>query len=350
MQSANSHSRKVRFGLIGAGAIAQAYAQAFRQCEVADLVAVADIRPDAATAMANSFGVPSYNSHIDMAVDADVDAAVVCTPPATHAEICIGLLHNNIHVLCEKPLATDSKAARTMLAAAEDSGMILTMASKFRYVQDVVRAKSIITSGILGDIVLFENVFTSYVSMAGRWNANAQTSGGGVLIDNGTHSIDIVRFFFGPIAEVDVVEGKRSQRLPVEETVQVFVRSESDVIGNIDLSWSINKERESYISIYGSNGTISVGWRESKYRQSSSRDWIVFGNGYNKVDAFRGQLENFAKAIRGEDKLIITAQDSLASVEVIEAAYVALQHRRWTPVCSNGGGQKEHLIREAVAS
>jgi predicted dehydrogenase len=153
-----------------------------------------------------------------------------------------------------------------------------------------------------------------------------------VLIDNGTHSVDIMRYFLGPIAEVQVVEGKRSQGLSVEETIRIFVRSESGVLGSIDLSWSINKELDSYINIYGSQGTIQVGWKESKYRQSSSRDWIVFGKGYNKVQAFTSQIDNFAGAIRGEEALLITAEEALGSVEVIEAAYADLRRHHWTPV------------------
>ena len=119
-----SASPKVRFGLVGAGAIAQAYAQAFRECGSAELVALADVRPEVGTAMANSLGIPAYTSYEEMVAAADLDAAVVCTPPATHAEICIGLLQNKIHVLCEKPLTTDSETARKMLRTAEESGGI----------------------------------------------------------------------------------------------------------------------------------------------------------------------------------------------------------------------------------
>ncbi len=114
-------------------------------------------------------------------------------------------------------------------------------------------------------------------------------------------------------------------------------------MGNVDLSWSINKELDSYINIYGSNGSISVGWKESKYRQSASREWVVFGKGYNKVQAFRSQIENFARCIRGEEKLLITADDALASVQVIEAAYASLHQQNWVAV--NGAAK---LPKEAA--
>lgn len=323
-------SQKIKFGMIGAGGIAQSYVQAFDHSDNAHLVAVADTRTDAAQAMAERSGCQSYDSYQAMAEGTEIDAVIVCTPPVTHPEICLYFLERSCNVLCEKPFSVDFKSAKQMLDAADKSGAKLTMASKFRYVEDVVRAKSIITSGILGEIVLFENAFTACVDMSSRWNSEPKISGGGVLIDNGTHSVDIMRYFLGPLAEVQVVEGKRIQGLPVEDTVRIFVQSKSGVMGNIDLSWSINKELDYYIRIYGSHGTISVGWKESKYRQSSSRDWVVFGKGYDKIQAFRSQIDNFAKAIRGEETLLITAEDGLASVEVIEAAYASMQRNQWT--------------------
>jgi predicted dehydrogenase len=323
---------KLSFGLVGAGGIAQSYAQAFGMCETAQLVAVADIRSEAAQALAEGFGCCSYDSYEAMFDGSKLDAVVVCTPPVTHAEICIYFLQRETHVLCEKPLSIDLESAQSMVNTAREAGVSLTMASKYRYVEDVKRAKSIVTSGILGDIILFENAFTSRVDMTSRWNSNPAVSGGGVLIDNGTHSVDLTRYFLGPLAEVHVVEGRRSQALAVEETVSIFVRSISGVIGNIDLSWSINKELDSYINIYGSHGTMSIGWNESKFRQSSSHDWVVFGKGYNKLQAFRGQIENFSKAIRGEEMLLITAEDALASVEVIETAYTALRQNHWMAI------------------
>lgn len=325
-------TEKLKFGLIGAGGIAQAYAQAFEKSTIAQLVAVVDVRPEAAQALAERLNCQSFDSYQTMAESLELDAVIICTPPVTHRDISVYFLERKIHVLCEKPLSVDVNSAIEMVDTAARNGVILTMASKFRYVEDVIRAKSLVMSGVLGEIVLFENAFTSRVDMSSRWNSNPAISGGGVLIDNGTHSIDIMRYFLGALAEVQVIEGKRIQSLDVEDTVRIFAKSASGVVGNVDLSWSINKELDSYIRIYGSQGTISIGWKESKYRQSSSPEWIKFGNGYDKVQAFTSQIENFSKAILGQEVLLITPQDSIASVEVIEAAYKSMNETQWTGV------------------
>jgi predicted dehydrogenase len=325
-------TEKLKFGLIGAGGIAQAYAQAFEKSTISQLVAVVDVRPEAAQALAERLSCQSFDSYQTMAESLELDAVIICTPPVTHRDISVYFLERKIHVLCEKPLSVDVNSAIEMVDTAARNGVILTMASKFRYVEDVIRAKSLVMSGVLGEIVLFENAFTSRVDMSSRWNSKPAISGGGVLIDNGTHSIDIMRYFLGALAEVQVIEGKRIQSLDVEDTVRIFAKSASGVVGNVDLSWSINKELDSYIRIYGSQGTISIGWKESKYRQSSSPEWIKFGNGYDKVQAFTSQIENFSKAILGQEALLITPQDSIASVEVIEAAYKSMNQTQWTGV------------------
>jgi predicted dehydrogenase len=335
---------KLRFGIVGAGAVAQSYLQALEHCDEAKLVAVADCRVEAAQRVAERMRCLSYDCVERMIEDRGVDAVIVCTPPITHPELCIQLVQNNIHVLCEKPFSIDEDGAHKMLNAAQAAGVKLTMASKFRYVGDMIRAKSIVASGVLGDLILFENVFANRVDMASRWNSRADVSGGGVLIDNGTHSVDLMRYFLGPLAEVHALEGRRSQGLSVEETASVFVRSVSGVICSIDLSWSITKQRDSYLDIYGSRGAISIGWKKSSHLDFAHGKWVAFGHGYNKVQAFRSQIENFSRAIREEEPLLITGEDAIASVSTIESAYKALRQNQWVPV-SNSSNQEEQRSR-----
>ncbi|MEM7387951.1 MAG: Gfo/Idh/MocA family oxidoreductase, partial [Verrucomicrobiota bacterium] len=325
---------KTRFALVGAGGIGHAYAQSFSQCQHASLVAVADVSDEAAKTLGDKAGVPAFGS-VDALLksEVDFDATIVCTPPNDHEDTCCQLMAAGKHVLCEKPLSIYPTSARRMIAVSQENDVQLTMASKFRCVSDVKKAKEILDSGTIGDLILFENAFTSFVDMSGRWNSNPVVSGGGVLIDNGTHSLDLARFFMGPLHEVQVIEGKRIQRLPVDETITIFVRNREGAMGRMDLSWTINKNLPDYITIHGTKGTLSLGWQKSSYRIGDD-DWVDFGSGYDKIGAFQTQLDNFALALQGEEELIIKPEDGLASVIAVEVAYDSLMRNNWVQLAS----------------
>lgn len=326
----------LKLGLVGAGAIAQSYTKALEDSESARLVGIADTRAEAAAAAAETMNCESYTSHEDLVDKAACEAVIVCTPPSTHPAIAGYFIDRGIPVLCEKPLSTDTASARTLCEAAESKGVILAMASKFRYVEDVIRARSIITSGLLGDIILMENAFASNVNMERRWNSDPKIGGGGVLIDNGTHSVDIVRYLLGPIVDVLAVEGRRIQDISVEDSANLFVHTESGATAHIDLSWSLNKDLDTFIRVYGTDGTILIGWQESRYKQKSSADWVVFGHGYDKLSAFEGQIRNFCNRVVGIEPLLISSADAIASVEVIQAAYTSLKQGGWVAINKSG--------------
>lgn len=323
---------KLTLGIIGAGRIASAHAEVVGSCDEIEVVGVADVHPAAAASMALELDCAAYSSHVELADMAQPDAVVICTPPASHADIAIEMLERGVHVMCEKPLAVSAVDARHMIQTAELRGVVLTMASKFRYVEEVLQGREILQTGAIGEVILVENTFASRVDMSSRWNSHPEVAGGGVLIDNGTHSVDLVRFTVGPVAEVLAVEGIRAQGLEVEDTAQLFLRGENGARATVDLSWSLDKEREWYLELYGSDGTIQVGWKRSRYRLSDSEGWIEFGNGYRRAQAMRDQLANFAGAILGTESLAITAVDALASVEVVEAAYRSMAQDDWVPV------------------
>jgi predicted dehydrogenase len=322
----------IKMGLIGAGRIAQAYVDVFEVLDDVTLVAVADPMEEARTKVAARTGCAAFADHESLAATVDVDAVLVCTPPATHTDVARHFIQLGIAVLCEKPLAIYPERARRLIALADERDVLVTMASKFRYANDVAEAKRIVESGAIGETILFENIFASRVPMGGRWNADPAVSGGGVLIDNGTHSVDIARFMLGPIVEVSAVEGKRVQGLAVEDTAEMFLRSADGAMGTIDLSWSIDKAVDSYIGVYGSEGTVQVGWQASRYRRASDHDWVPFGTGYDKLAAMSAQVSNFCRAVAGEERLLITADDAIASVDVVAAAYRSMGRNHWVAV------------------
>ena len=323
---------KVRFGLVGAGGIAQAYSAAIAEMENVDLVAVADVNPEAANAMAQTHGAKAFGNCEEMLADGQVDAVIVSTPPLYHPEHCNAFLNKGIHVLCEKPLAIDSASAVAMADAAKAGNAIFTMASKFRFVEDIQQVRKFVEEGKFGEIVLYENCFSGKVDMTTRWNSNPEVSGGGVLIDNGTHSLDIMRYLLGNLSEIRVVEGSRLQSMSVEDTVHVFVRAKSGAMGCIDLSWSIHKPSDYFISLYGSEGTVQIGWKGSRYKLNDDKAWTEFGTGYDKIGCFKNQLTNFANAIQHGEELVITPEDGIASVCTVEAAYQAMERSEWESV------------------
>lgn len=257
-------------------------------------------------------------------------AAIVATPPATHEAIATELLAAGVHVLCEKPLALDCASARRMLDAADASRRVLMMASKFRFVDDVSQARQRIGAGGIGRPVFYDNAFCAHVDMRGRWNADPGISGGGVLIDNGAHAVDLARCLLGEIERVFAMPGPRVQDLPVDDSVRVMFESTSGALGRCDLSWSVATGSPIYAAVHGADGSIELGWRSS--RQRAGATWNEFGTGYDKLRAFQSQLEHFVGVLRGIELPRIDEHDALQSVRFVAAAARSIATGRWVPL------------------
>jgi predicted dehydrogenase len=319
---------KVRLGIVGAGGIAKAYADMLATSTTAVAVGVADVRLEAAQAMADGLGCPAFADAADLAAVDGLEAVVICTPPSTHPAVAQVFFDRGVAVLSEKPMAVDRHRARAMVDAAARAGVTVTMATKFRFCDDVNRAKALVADGSLGEVRLLENAFTSRVDMSGRWNSDPAVSGGGVLVDNGTHSVDLARHVLGPIAEVLAVELTRPAGFAVDDTARLFLRHERGVESTVDLSWSIDKSLADFLRIYGTLGEVRVGWRESAWRRYGE-EWQVIGSGYAKGPAMGGALDAFCCAIRGQAPLAVTAEDAIAASAAIDAAYASLASGGW---------------------
>jgi predicted dehydrogenase len=322
--------------VVGCGRIADSYMQAIAAAPSLRLRAI--VEPDAArrAVAAARLGIEAFADTAPLLARRGAGppcaAALVLTPPDTHEAIATALLQEGMHVLCEKPLAPGLAAAERMVQAAERAGRVLMMGSKFRFTEDMQQARALLDDGAIGDVLLFENVFCSRVDMTRRWNGIRAVAGGGVLIDNGCHSVDIARYLLGPIARVQAQFGKPVQPLEVEDTARLLFESSGGAMGSIDLSWSLHKEVPSYVQLYGSRGTMEIGWRVSRTKLEGQADWTAFGRGYDKVAAFAAQLRNFAGVIAGTEPPVITHEDALASVSVIEEAYRSATEQKWRTV------------------
>src|SRR5581483_6839691 len=191
-----------RIAVIGAGGIGSTHIDVLTGNKDVQLVAICDSNREVAQKAAQRAGARAYTSVREMCFEEKLDGAILCTPPVTHHTIVEELLDRGVDILCEKPFATDGKLARAMVQRAQEAGRLIMLASKFRYVEDVRWARDVISSGQLGTILHAEIVFTSSLDMKGRWHVDRSISGGGVVIDNGSHAVDLCRYLFGPIESI----------------------------------------------------------------------------------------------------------------------------------------------------
>jgi predicted dehydrogenase len=190
--------RPVKIGIVGAGAIAQrGHIPEFSSIDGVELVAIADIDRDKAGLVAQKAGIPRvFEDYQDVLSLEGLDAVSVCVPNYLHAAVTVAACDAGKHVLCEKPIATRVEDAQRMIDAAAHNDVILMIEQAKRFTPPVEVAKSLIRTGILGDVLAVRSKFGHWGahtwSPTGSWFFEKQKSGGGVLIDLGIHHADLI--------------------------------------------------------------------------------------------------------------------------------------------------------------
>jgi predicted dehydrogenase len=317
-----------RVGLIGAGGIGRAHADAAAALGSGILSAVADIDRGAAEAVATEHGVDAPAVR-ELADPDRFDLVVVASPPATHPDLVESLLRAGVPVMCEKPLAVDLAAAQRLADLSAETGTPLTMATKFRFVDDVIQTREMIQSGDLGEILKVEVTFAGRVDMTGRWNSRPEIAGGGVLIDNGTHGVDLVRYLVGEIVEVSAVAGPSGQATEVEDSATLLARTKAGALAEVDLTWSYRRLSPVYCSVLGTEGGVEISWQGARGWTRDTTEPFGFGSGYSKIDSLRDNLAAVLSALAAGSSPPVTTADAVAAAAAIEAGYASLRSGNW---------------------
>jgi predicted dehydrogenase len=312
-----------RLGIVGLGRAGSIHLDALQTLPGVQVVAVCDANA-AARQRAEAAGITAYERLDAMLTGTDMHGVVVCTPPADHAAISLLCLSRGLHVLCEKPLALTTWDVLTMLQGANRAHRKVLVASKFRHVPEVLNTRALLAAGELGEPVSFEISFCSPVDMRERWNSQPTLSGGGVIVDNGCHALDIVSFLFGSIRRVHATRLKPLQSMPVEDSAVLQVWAGDGVVGRVDLSWSLAPPRDSYLVVHGSRGSIEVAWQGARLKRVG-QEWRSIGGPYDKIGAHRAMHQRFVASIDNGSEPWISASECLQVVAAVDAAYRSLE-------------------------
>lgn len=308
-----------RIGVIGLGRAGSIHLEALQSLPAVRVAAVCDPAVDARQRAAAG-GIAAYAELDAMLDDCALDGVVVCTPPSDHADVSARCLARGLHVLCEKPLAPQTDDVLAMLAAAHRAQRTLLVASKFRHVSAVRRARSLLLAGEIGTPESFEISFCSAVDMRTRWNSQRHVSGGGVIIDNGCHAFDIVSYLFGGVRRVRAARVESALALGVEDSATLEVCADDGVVGRIDVSWTMTPARDTYLMVRGTRGTVAVGWHGAYVRRDEG-EWQSAGGAYDKLGAHRAMHERFIASVHSVGQPWISAAECLQAVAAVEASY-----------------------------
>ena len=325
----------VRVGIVGFGRAGRVHLEAWRAVPGVEVAAVSD-QSAAIVAGARAEGLHAVGNSRELFSMPGLDAVSICAPPVEHARLTIAALTQGLHALCEKPLAIRGPAAMRMFLAAARTGRQLLLATKFRHVPDLIVARELIATGVIGEPLAFEIDFSSWVDMANRWNSRRSVSGGGVIIDNGGHAFDIVGFLFGPVTRVQATRLKPAQRLAVEDSATVMVEVANGLIGRIDLSWSLPTRRATYLMIHGTEGSLDVGWHTSCLRLKGQEPRPLHVGLYDRHASHVAMMYAFLGVVSGTRRPWITPGECLRTVAAVEASYRSLRSGRWIPVDTMG--------------
>lgn len=255
--------KKLTWGLIGAGDIVKKrVAPAINALENCQLVAVCRNRAELAQSFAKEFGAKKWFADWrELLADDEVGAVYIATPVFLHKEQTIAAAESGKHVLCEKPMALNAKDCEEMIAACKANNVKLGIAYYRRFYPVIERIKEIIASNEIGKIAVAQmNAFEFFDPAPENsrfWLLQKEKSGGGPMMDFGSHRLEVLTNLFGQVSEIKSVIGNAAFERETEDTAIAGLKFESGVFANVTVTHAAFEAKDT-LEIFGTKGTISV--------------------------------------------------------------------------------------------
>lgn len=322
-------AKSLRVGIVGCGGIANSRLQTYQKQPDVTVTAVYDVVKPAAEAFAAKAAAAVAGSLEELADM--VDAVSICTPPAVHFDNARVFLDRRIPILCEKPLEVDATRAEQLAQAVRKAGSIFMTAYCHRFHPAVVELRKLIDAGTLGAPVVCRVMFSGYLALKGNHRANPKLSGGGCLVDNGSHAADLFRYLAGEPTQVQAFIGTVGQELEVEDVGVVQLNAGGRVFGQIANSFSL-PVGSNVVEWFGTKGTAVVsywmpGAPDLAYRLAGQKEQVVVDCS-TLPDRFTGEISHFLDCVRTGKQPRVTVYDGLQVSRIVTAAYQSAREGR----------------------
>ncbi len=290
-------TNKIRFGIVGTGTIAHRFAQAVRNVPDAELVAVASRTEENAEKFGDEFDIPiRFDSYEKMAQSDLIDAAYIAVPHSGHIYCSCLMMNNGKHVLCEKPMALNTREAEEMFGCAEKNKVLLMEAMWARLVPGTLKMLEIVNSGVLGDIMGVEGKFC-YTMDEDEMDHHVLKieNGGGSLLDVGVYGLNFSEWYLGK--SVENINAQSSLYNGVDSHTGVIIKYKNGAIADISSAILLRKPNEGFV--YGTKGYAKL---QRFYAPQEIE--LYFNNGEKQIikapylgNGFEEQIKHFCECI-----------------------------------------------------
>ena len=334
----------IRWGIVGCGAIAPTHAEAMGP----SLAGVYDVSPEKAKALGEKFGVPAFSSLGELC--GAVGAVSVCVPSGLHAEVGLACARLGRHVLVEKPLDTTLEKAVSLVEGCRAAGVRLGVVSQHRFSRQILRLREAVLGGELGEMLAGDAGVKWYRTQAyydaGDWRGTWALDGGGCLMNQGIHTVDMIQWTMGGVAAVRAQVRTAAHAIEVEDQANALLEYRSGAIGVLQASTVSYPGYAERLEVTGRHGSVILEgdrtkvWRvdpvaakEGKYgggvmgqptpnlHLAGSMEWTEDDPTAEWGVQHRMQIEEFAQAITEDREPFITGEDALEPLKIVLAVY-----------------------------
>jgi predicted dehydrogenase len=340
----------IGFGIIGCGMIAKFHAKAIADLRGARLRGCYDTVREAADKFASDHGCRAYYDLDDLLADKDIQIVTICTPSGAHMEPAVRAAEAGKHVIVEKPLEVTLARCDRIIAACDKAGVLLATIFPSRFHAASQLIKQAIEQQRFGRLTLGDAYVKWYRSQqyydSGAWRGTWKLDGGGALMNQGIHSVDLLLWFMGPVAEVSARTATLAhERIEVEDVAVAALQFANGALGTIEASTATYPGFLKRIEIHGSEGTAVLEEEDLKtweFARTTARDKTIrekmahrtqTGGGAADPAAIghhghRDLFKNFLQALQSGTKPLVDGHEGRRSVETILAIYKAAETGR----------------------
>ncbi|GAA1196137.1 Gfo/Idh/MocA family protein [Prauserella alba] len=346
----------LRAAVIGCGNVAANHAAAYAELPDVELVGCADVDPERAAAFAGRYGAAPARP--DEILDSELDLVSVCTPHPTHEAVVTAAASRGLHILCEKPIATDLAAAGRMVRACDDAGVTLGVLFQRRFWPAAQRIRRAVDDGtlgrpVLGDVAVLLHRDSTYYN-ADPWRGTWATDGGGVLMTQAVHQLDLLQWYMGDPVEVSAAHATfaHGDAIEVEDTAVATVRFAGGGLATVSASTALTPGLGCRVRVTGATGA-TAGLSEYPEGTEARLDvWAVpgaaeggspFGHGLTadvELSRINGalapfhalQVADFVEAVRDGRDPAVTGREATRSLAMLTALYASAASGRPEPV------------------